>query len=75
MEYNYMGRQQGEEVQKNLGENLVLQLSSRFRNTNHNITTDNFFSLREQKLGESPFSCLLEAVNHFIHSVIFLFLK
>lgn len=47
MEYNYMGRQQGEEVQKNLGENLVLQLSSRFRNTNHNIATDNFFSLRE----------------------------
>ncbi|XP_048861754.1 piggyBac transposable element-derived protein 4-like [Brienomyrus brachyistius] len=40
----YTGRQPGEEVQKNLGENIVQQLCSRFRNTGRNITTDNFFT-------------------------------
>ena len=40
----YTGRQPGEEVQKNLGENIVQQLCSRFRNTGRNITMDNFFT-------------------------------
>ncbi len=37
-------RQPGEEVQKNLGENNVKMLCSRFRNTGRNITTGNFFT-------------------------------
>ncbi|KAJ4942402.1 hypothetical protein JOQ06_012268 [Pogonophryne albipinna] len=40
----YTGRQPGEEVQKNLGENTVRQLCSGFRHTGRNITTDNFFT-------------------------------
>lgn len=38
----YTGRQPGEEVQKNLGENIVQQLCSRFRNTGRNITMITF---------------------------------
>ncbi|XP_061747885.1 piggyBac transposable element-derived protein 4-like [Nerophis ophidion] len=40
----YTGRQPGEEVQKNMGENIVKQLCGRFRNTGRNITMDNFFT-------------------------------
>ncbi|XP_051922662.1 piggyBac transposable element-derived protein 4-like [Hippocampus zosterae] len=40
----YTGRQPGEDVQKNLGENIVQQLCGRFRNTGRNITMDNFFT-------------------------------
>lgn len=40
----YTGRQPGEEVCKNLGTKIVLQLCSQFRNTGRNITTDNFFT-------------------------------
>uniref|UniRef100_A0A8C4PWG8 PiggyBac transposable element-derived protein domain-containing protein n=1 Tax=Eptatretus burgeri TaxID=7764 RepID=A0A8C4PWG8_EPTBU len=40
----YTGRQPREEVQKNLGEKIVLQLCSRLRNIGRNITTDNFFT-------------------------------
>ncbi|GLD67801.1 piggyBac transposable element-derived protein 4-like protein [Lates japonicus] len=36
----YTGRQPGEEVQKNLGENIVRQLCSGFRHTGRNITTN-----------------------------------
>lgn len=40
----YLGRQPGEDIQKNLGENIVRQLCSGFRHTSRNITTDNFFT-------------------------------
>ncbi|XP_051984398.1 piggyBac transposable element-derived protein 4-like isoform X3 [Xyrauchen texanus] len=40
----YTGRQPGEEVQQNLGENIVQQLCSRIRQTGRNITMDNFFT-------------------------------
>lgn len=40
----YTGRQPGEDIQKNLGEKIVMQLCSRFRNTGRNITMDNFFT-------------------------------
>ncbi|XP_027129155.1 piggyBac transposable element-derived protein 4-like [Larimichthys crocea] len=40
----YTGRQPGEEVQRNLGENVVQQLCSGIRQTGRNITMDNFFT-------------------------------
>ena len=40
----YMGRQPGEEIQKNLGENIIRQLCSAFRNTGCDITMDNVFT-------------------------------
>ncbi|XP_034058307.1 piggyBac transposable element-derived protein 4-like [Gymnodraco acuticeps] len=40
----YTGRQPGEDVQRNLGENIVQQLSSGIRHTGPNITMDNFFT-------------------------------
>lgn len=39
----YSGRQLGEEVQKNLGENIVRKLCSDLRNSGRNVTMDNFF--------------------------------
>lgn len=40
----YLGRQPGEDIQKNLGENIVHQLCSGFRHTGRNINTDNVFT-------------------------------
>ncbi|XP_062312239.1 piggyBac transposable element-derived protein 4-like [Osmerus eperlanus] len=40
----YTGRQPGEEVQRNLGENIVQQLCYGIRQTGRNITMDNFFT-------------------------------
>ncbi|CAJ1066749.1 piggyBac transposable element-derived protein 4-like [Xyrichtys novacula] len=40
----YTGRQPGQEVQRNLGENVVQQLCSGIRHTGGNITMDNFFT-------------------------------
>ncbi|XP_057685155.1 piggyBac transposable element-derived protein 4-like [Corythoichthys intestinalis] len=40
----YTGRQPGEEVQRNLGENIFLKLSSGIIQTGRNITIDNFFT-------------------------------
>ncbi|KAM3624864.1 uncharacterized protein V6R79_002933 [Siganus canaliculatus] len=40
----YTGRQPGQEVQRNLGENVVQQLCSGIRQTGRNITMDNFFT-------------------------------
>ncbi|XP_067101197.1 piggyBac transposable element-derived protein 4-like [Osmerus mordax] len=40
----YTGRQPGEEVQRNLGENIVRQLCYGIRQTGRNITMDNFFT-------------------------------
>ncbi|KAG5847045.1 hypothetical protein ANANG_G00121530 [Anguilla anguilla] len=41
----YTGRQPGEEVQRNLGENIVQQLCSGIRQTGRNIRMDNFTSV------------------------------
>ncbi|KAJ0019155.1 hypothetical protein NQD34_006724, partial [Periophthalmus magnuspinnatus] len=40
----YLGRQPGEDIQKNLRENIVCQLCSEFRHKGRNITKDNFFT-------------------------------
>ncbi|XP_060905369.1 piggyBac transposable element-derived protein 1-like [Labrus mixtus] len=40
----YTGRQPGEEVQRNLGENVVQELCSGIRQTGRNITMDSFFT-------------------------------
>uniref|UniRef100_A0A8C4PWH1 PiggyBac transposable element-derived protein domain-containing protein n=1 Tax=Eptatretus burgeri TaxID=7764 RepID=A0A8C4PWH1_EPTBU len=40
----YMGKRPGQDAQRNLGLNIVQQLSSTLRNTGRNIITDSFFT-------------------------------
>ena len=39
-----MGRQSGSEPEKNLGQNVVNQLTSKLQSCGHNVTMDNYFT-------------------------------